>query len=651
MTSRRETGHHNMSSPPEGALMDSFQGTPDTRLTVLSPGEGSISYHHGGGYGGGAYSGAGFASYNAYAPHGSITGDRTVSHFDRDPFVDATRADGLSPTASAFQPASTRSKGKKTAALLPEGSLVRANALSHEMGVSHRLEICDTPAPTPEEVHTFFKQLSEGGRKSYGSSHVETNGFHVYVCFEDIRDSISAFDAVRKADNHWLPVYVKVKPERLTKGIVRFCELRQLDITADVLDFAIMDPSHVDEIVQRTLTTFGSLFAVVRTVSYPTGGFRGVAEYCKSAKATIAFQNVRWIPVDGVMIYFSRPEDTYQGADGLTTNMNGLALSGSGTSGVMPSLAPRAPEGNPWAPVAYQFSSGPFPAGPVYGNFYGNPTPAMTMNHSRFSSFAMGPPTGGHVGTSTGGYYGTSTGSYYGTSTGGHFGSSTSRRTPRVGRPMNPRVPNNIVDLYELMAGRDVRTTIMLRNIPNKVDQPLLKRIVDSSSFGKYDFMYLRIDFANDCNVGYAFINFVKAEYIIDFVQARANKRWNCFKSDKVAEVSYAKAIQGKDCLVQKFRNSSVMLEAAHYRPKLFYTVHCEDLTMVGQEEPFPGPDNQSKMKRSCENAEHVGLFTPTAGQHFREAQRHRHSQYDRGTRLADLEEATFKNFGREYRY
>lgn len=27
-------------------------------------------------------------------------------------------------------------------------------------------------------------------------------------------------------------------------------------------------------------------------------------------------------------------------------------------------------------------------------------------------------------------------------------------------------------------------------------------------------------------------------------------------------------AIQGKDCLVQKFRNSSVMLELEHYRPK-----------------------------------------------------------------------------------
>lgn len=80
----------------------------------------------------------------------------------------------------------------------------------------------------------------------------------------------------------------------------------------------------------------------------------------------------------------------------------------------------------------------------------------------------------------------------------------------------------------------------MLRNIPNKVDQKMLKRIVDESSWGKYDFMYLRIDFANDCNVGYAFINFVDPLDIIDFVNKRANKRWNCFRSDKVAEISYA---------------------------------------------------------------------------------------------------------------
>ncbi|KAK1831709.1 RNA recognition motif 2-domain-containing protein [Podospora conica] len=221
--------------------------------------------------------------------------------------------------------------------------------------------------------------------------------------------------------------------------------------------------------------------------------------------------------------------------------------------------------------------------------------------------------------------------------------------TPFTGRRQNAARVNrspyhnaaghhNQVDVERIRSGIDVRTTIMLRNIPNKVDQPMLKKIVDESSWGKYDFMYLRIDFANDCNVGYAFINFVDPLDIIPFVNARANQRWNCFKSDKVAEVSYA-TIQGKDCLVQKFRNSSVMLEAAHYRPKLYYTTNGPEKELAGQEEPFPAPDNASKMNRSCQNAEHVGLFTPNAGQHFRDEQRRRRSQYDRGTRLAALEE------------
>ncbi|KAI4603421.1 hypothetical protein KJ359_003231 [Pestalotiopsis sp. 9143b] len=127
---------------------------------------------------------------------------------------------------------------------------------------------------------------------------------------------------------------------------------------------------------------------------------------------------------------------------------------------------------------------------------------------------------------------------------------------------------HNHVDVDRIREGIDVRTTIMLRNIPNKVDQAMLKNIVDESSWGKYDFMYLRIDFNNNCNVGYAFINFVDPLDIIDFVNKRGNQRWNCFKSDKVAEISYA-TIQGKDCLVQKFRNSSVMLEVPQYRPKV----------------------------------------------------------------------------------
>lgn len=199
----------------------------------------------------------------------------------------------------------------------------------------------------------------------------------------------------------------------------------------------------------------------------------------------------------------------------------------------------------------------------------------------------------------------------------------------------HPSGHHNVVDVERIRQGVDVRTTIMLRNIPNKIDQAMLKEIVDDTSRGNYDFMYLRIDFANNCNVGYAFINFEDPYHIIDFVKARAGHRWNRFNSDKVAEVSYA-TIQGKDCLVQKFRNSSVMLEHHSFRPKIFHTTG----PMTGKEEAFPGPDNPSKMRRSVENAEHVGLFAPRAGQHFRDEQRRRRSQYDRGTRLAEIEDS-----------
>ena len=67
-------------------------------------------------------------------------------------------------------------------------------------------------------------------------------------------------------------------------------------------------------------------------------------------------------------------------------------------------------------------------------------------------------------------------------------------------------------------------------------------------------------------------------------------------------------------------------------------------------------------MRRSVENAEHVGksaeqmpisqrelifttgLFAPRAGQHYRDEQRRRRSQYDRGTRLAALEEFEYED-------
>ena len=80
-------------------------------------------------------------------------------------------------------------------------------------------------------------------------------------------------------------------------------------------------------------------------------------------------------------------------------------------------------------------------------------------------------------------------------------------------------------------------------------------------------------------------------------------------------------AIQGKDCLVQKFRNSSVMLEHPSFRPKVGQSLidsilrtncdikvfHVGGGPLTGQEDVFPEPDNKSKMRRSVENAAQVG--------------------------------------------
>jgi hypothetical protein len=51
----------------------------------------------------------------------------------------------------------------------------------------------------------------------------------------------------------------------------------------------------------------------------------------------------------------------------------------------------------------------------------------------------------------------------------------------------------NAIDLDEILHGLDTRTTVMLRNIPNKVDQATLKDYLDETSAGLYNFLYLRI--------------------------------------------------------------------------------------------------------------------------------------------------------------
>ncbi|KAF1974553.1 hypothetical protein BU23DRAFT_461479 [Bimuria novae-zelandiae CBS 107.79] len=224
---------------------------------------------------------------------------------------------------------------------------------------------------------------------------------------------------------------------------------------------------------------------------------------------------------------------------------------------------------------------------------------------------------------------------------------SPHRRLPRVGadlhqpksgmnRPLNKEADqaHNKVFRERIEAGIDVRTTIMLRNIPNKLDWMTLKALLDRVCFGTYDFIYLRIDFASGHNVGYAFINFCDVKGMLAMLDQVEHRGWPGFRSSKNAELSYA-TIQGHEALVQKFRNSSVMQQTPYCRPRLFVTKEeafiQQNIRKTGCEVQFPAPDNWSKFQRSIDSARTVGLFPPTASIQ-QPAERVHTSAYDRGT-------------------
>ncbi|KAJ7960672.1 Protein MEI2-like [Quillaja saponaria] len=116
------------------------------------------------------------------------------------------------------------------------------------------------------------------------------------------------------------------------------------------------------------------------------------------------------------------------------------------------------------------------------------------------------------------------------------------------------------LDLEKIISGEDTRTTLMIKNIPNKYTSKMLLAAIDESHQGTYDFLYLPIDFKNKCNVGYAFINMVSPSHIVPFYKAFNGKKWEKFNSEKVASLAYAR-IQGKAALVTHFQNSSLMNE------------------------------------------------------------------------------------------
>jgi len=121
------------------------------------------------------------------------------------------------------------------------------------------------------------------------------------------------------------------------------------------------------------------------------------------------------------------------------------------------------------------------------------------------------------------------------------------------------------------------RTTVMLKNIPNDYTRDQVVSLLDSHGFaGRYDFVYLPLDFTTHSAFGYSFINLITPLDAQHFQQVFYNfSNWS-YCSKKVAEVTWSKPTQGLQMNIERYRNSSVMHGEVpdSFKPAVYHNGH-----------------------------------------------------------------------------
>lgn len=158
-----------------------------------------------------------------------------------------------------------------------------------------------------------------------------------------------------------------------------------------------------------------------------------------------------------------------------------------------------------------------------------------------------------------------------------HVVVNPSRRAPMNNAVDDREARHLMLCIDAVESGRDTRTSLMVRNIPNKYTQQMLLAEFTENGHGpgKIDFFYLPIDFKNRCNRGYAFINFVDYRDIVPFHRQYFGQHWKVFNSDKICDITYAR-IQGKAGMLKRFENSALMEKDDEYKPLVFVSHGAE---------------------------------------------------------------------------
>ena len=117
------------------------------------------------------------------------------------------------------------------------------------------------------------------------------------------------------------------------------------------------------------------------------------------------------------------------------------------------------------------------------------------------------------------------------------------------------------VDINNILSLKDVRTTIMIKNIPNKFSRELLLSTIDQNFKGTYDLFILPTDGNKNKNFGYSFINFTSCYFIPFFYYMFNRKKWSSTNSQKICEITYSK-VQGRENLIAHYPNKIIHFNA-----------------------------------------------------------------------------------------
>ena len=131
------------------------------------------------------------------------------------------------------------------------------------------------------------------------------------------------------------------------------------------------------------------------------------------------------------------------------------------------------------------------------------------------------------------------------------FQQSKPNTTSKNKRSKNNQSKFMKIDITKIHSGKDERTTVMIKNLPQFLSYENLSDTLGISEYINYIYTPTMTNCPGKI-LGFAFVNVIKPIYIIDVINILQKKL--SFNLNKTIEICYSK-IQGKDALIKTFSN------------------------------------------------------------------------------------------------